>query len=49
LSLEGELLEQVRHFQLTVGLTPDGVVNENTLIPLNTMINKKSVPLLTER
>ena len=48
-SLDGELLEQVRHFQLTVGLTPDGVVNENTLIPLNTLLNKKTVPLLTKR
>jgi len=48
-SLDGELLEQVRHFQLTVGLAPDGVVNENTLIPLNTLLNKKTVPLLTKR
>ncbi len=41
------LLELVRQFQLKQGLLPDGVAGPETLIALNSLINREGVPRLT--
>ncbi|MEC4675489.1 MAG: AAA family ATPase [Nitrospirota bacterium] len=44
--LKGELLKQLRSFQLLMGLTPDGIIGAQTIIQFNNLTNGE-VPKLT--
>ena len=44
-----QLQKQVLAFQRKHGLVPDGIVGKNTIVHLNTAIDRENVPRLTGR